>query len=645
MRTSINSSRSTLKRHRNLIATTALFTGFVAFSHSTLNAQEVPIINPGSTAITGFSQTHIPNFDEGLLPGVDPIDETFIDPDTATLRIINTSTLGEPARGQLVNTPLPFEVKASQIGQVFGLAYDDGKNELGEPGTPNLYVTSTSLHGIQIVEDDTDEDGRSERLRRGKEGARFMQGQFGPDDAGPGAIWKINGETGEVTLFATIEGNSGAALGNITFDKRSRHLFVSDVDTGLVHRLALDGTVLEAFDHGTTGRSAAGLEPVADDGAVMDISGGGVDTEDTETWGYTEADRRIWGVAVHRGRLYYAVEGGLQIWSVGLGVEGAFINDARWELDVKADRDDKVTDIAFDNKGFMYLAQRGETENRYDYSRFAKSGKGEVLRYYLETPDDPETRSVWVATPDTYAVGFPNGHQQSAGGIDLQYGYDETYQLDTRKCDANLFKTGDKLRDNADLIDRLGPDGPLAVHGLQLTPKSLVRPKNQPPFGSWFFDFDNLFEDAEVRGHVGDVEVYRPCAGTVGGYPGYGDPVGYPGGEVPEYGNACAKLDDIYFECAPDGDLIADIYLRGSAGVGADTLKTDSRTPGISVSPARQSRPTGDSPFTLKLGGTLPGDRVRLGLCLFKGSDARKGGYFPCCKTTITVQTPNLMCR
>ncbi len=44
----------------------------------------------------------------------------------------------------------------------------------------------------------------------------------------------------------------------------------------------------------------------------------------------------------------------------------------------------------------MYLAQRGEIENRVDYSQFADPGDGEVLRYWRESPDDPATESIWV---------------------------------------------------------------------------------------------------------------------------------------------------------------------------------------------------------------------------------------------------------
>ena len=39
-----------------------------------------------------------------------------------------------------------------------------------------------------------------------------------------------------------------------------------------------------------------------------------------------------------------------------------------------------------------------------------------------------------------------------------------------------------------------------------------------PPFGSWFVDFDSFYEDPEIEGHVGDVEVWHPCDGRAGYY-------------------------------------------------------------------------------------------------------------------------------
>lgn len=99
---------------------------------------------------------------------------------------------------------------------------------------------------------------------------------------------------------------------------------------------------------------------------------------------------------------------------MGVARDRSFAGDPCWELTVTADKDHVVTDIAFDISGFMYLVQRGSVENRYDYSRFADTGEGEVIRYWRENADDPATESIWVEMPQEYAVGFPEDNRQSA---------------------------------------------------------------------------------------------------------------------------------------------------------------------------------------------------------------------------------------
>ncbi len=628
--------------------TLAIMAGFAL--HAPAHAQDGAIIQPGFMAMTGFPGTVIPGFEEGLLPGVDPVDETFIDTARASLRIFDMTWLGGPPTGQVVFTPPPFETPASEIGQVFGLAYDDGRREETTTIVPNLYAAATSMHGLQIVTEDEDEDGRPERQRRGKAGARFMDGQFGEKNGGgPGSIWKIDGITGAVTLFADIDTNSGPGIGNIAFDRSHRQFFASDLDSGLIHRIDIDGNLIDTFDHGVDGRPARGLDPVADDGAVMDIQGAAFDTEEPKSWGYTQEERRVYGLAMHGGRLYYAVGEEAEIWSVGIARDGAFAGDPRWELTVEAEEELPVTDIAFDTRGFMYLAQRGEVENRYDYSSFADSGEASVLRYWRESPDDPETDSIWVPTPQEYAVGFPEPYRQTAGGIDLQYGYDAEGFFNRNACASTLVKTGDRLRDNPALEEQLIEGGPLAVHGAQLTRSTLVRPKNEPPFGSWFADYDGFFEDPEVKGHVGDVEVWRPCEGRAGYY----EPIPYPG-EIPVPGwppgfpppndlPPCIELETAAYFCTPAG-LEADLYIRDRAGIGGDTLSAKSLTPGIDVSPSRQTVPGLATPFTLGINGHIPGETVDLGLCFFRKSDADAGGYFPCCKVTLPLETPLESC-
>src|SRR5690606_12181058 len=123
-------------------------------------------------------------------------------------------------------------------------------------------------------------------------------------------------------------------LGDIVFDEASRQFFVSDLDTGLIHRLDMSGAVLDSFDHGTSGRSGAGLPPAPDDGAEADVADAGFSVEAPGTWGLTPKPRRVWGMAVHEGRLYYAVAEGPEVWSVGIAADGSFAGDARPELHV-----------------------------------------------------------------------------------------------------------------------------------------------------------------------------------------------------------------------------------------------------------------------------------------------------------------------
>lgn len=617
-------------------------------------AQETRIIYPGSMAVTGFPGTVIPGFDSpdaekgGLPPGVDPVDETFIDPSRASLRIFDVSRLGGPASGQLVYTPPPFEVTAGQIGEVFGLAFDDGVRNGTPSGIPNLYAAATSLHGIEIVTPDADNDGRPERQRRGTAGATFMADQFGAENGGgPGTIWKIDGITGAVSKFADIDTNSGPGIGQLAFDPVHRQFFASDLDTGLIHRIDVEGNLIDTFDHGVAGRPAHGLSPVADDGATMNIQSAAFDSEDPGTWGYTQDQRRVWAVAYQGGRLYYSVGEKAEIWSIGLGSDGSFAGDPRWELTVKANSDYAVTDIAFDNKGFMYLAQRGPVENAYDYSRFAESGKAELIRYQRQDPDDPNTQSAWVEAPQEYAVGFPQGNRQSAGGVDLQYAYDAEGNLDTRACADTVVNTGDKLRENPELAERLAAGGPFAVHGVQLTPSGLVKPANVPPFGSWFVDFDGYFEDPDAQGHVGDVRVWRPCEGQASYYeeipggsylPPFYPPDFPPPGDVPP----CLDVQDVHYYCTPRG-LRAELDLHDHAGLGGDSIKVLSRTPGVGMT-TPMSHAQG-RPYTVDITGHSPGDTVNVGLCFYRKSDQDKGGYYPCCKMTLPLRTPAVGCE
>jgi hypothetical protein len=466
-------------------------------------AAQDAILKKGDAAVTGFGGVAV---ERPVPDDVHPLDRTFLDPDGKTLRIFDLSTLGTAPRGQLSEVPERFSVTARDIGQVFGVAMDAPDGD----APPNLYVTATSLFGLQIAAQN--KDGDLDRLLTGAPGARWMPGQFSLDKGGtPGAIYKIDGRTGTVSLFANVRfedrDNAGPGLGNIAFDKATRQLFVSDLETGLIHRFTLEGSQRGIYDHGQQGRTRQGLDAVAYDASRrMDITSPAFNSEDTATWGYADERRRVFAVAVNNARLYYSLAEGPAVWSVGIDDRGSFGEDARIELepeDIPAGT--QITDITFDGAGMMYLAQRGTPSGSYDYTAFAEPGNARVLRYRWD-----ETAGRWAEQPEEYAVGLAGAYRNTQGGVALSYGYDKNGNIDYGQCRQTLWTTGEHLREGEDMV-RVSTGGAKIVHGLQGVYKSRVRPANEPPYESWFTDYDGRHEDAEVYGQIGDVAIFAPC--------------------------------------------------------------------------------------------------------------------------------------
>jgi hypothetical protein len=152
----------------------------------------------------------------------------------------------------------------------------------------------------------------------------------------------------------------------------------------MIHRFTLDGVERGRFDHGVQGLAAVQFPPVAyDPRARLNIESPAFDSGNPATWSYAPVVRRVFGMAVNRGRLYYAVASGLRIWSVALLPDGSFGGDARIELDVP--RGDlpgtEISEILFDDNGEMLLAERGAPTGAYDYEALAEPAGNRVLRF------------------------------------------------------------------------------------------------------------------------------------------------------------------------------------------------------------------------------------------------------------------------
>lgn len=664
------------------------------------------ILATGDAVVTGFSGVTQPDPQDPPLTPAQILDETFINPDAVSARINALAAPGFVWDARVWPSNGTMEFAAHDVGQVFGVAIDDA-------GKPNIYLAASSAYGLHIVKPDEDADGRPERLKQGGAAAEWMEGMWGRGDTkgapdskgGPGSIWKVDGQTGEVTLFAnvTLDGsdNAGAGLGNITYAPALKQLFASDLSTGIIHRFAMDGTEVETFDHGVTGRASAELKPVAYDAdGRLDITSSDFDPEDPDTWGMTEEDRRVHALAFHDGRLYYAVAGGSQIWSVGFDKDtGKFLPAAQWELDVpQKPKALPVTDMLFTHKGAMVLAQRGAPTSTYNYAGLAAHGKSRVYRYWLESPqDDPATPSRWIAEPEEYAVGFEVNNRQTSGGLALNHGFTKDGYLDTAVCEASLWTTGDDLRQSevTELVKALTPGGPLLMDGLQGMPAGPVRQDenagNTPPWASYMLDNDPAntgladvsgeplpYSDALTQGWTGDVEILRADCDAVAGGGGGNGGGGYWGGagypwSNPEYvytdggdggggadgdgggGGGCTPgVDCPVAQCAdPYGKFICDAktgtwtFLMdpgGAAGLNADTIKITGTSPGVSVGGGPLI--TAGSPLTpLTISGAAPGQLMSVGLCLFNKAEMASGKPFTCCKTSVTARMPAVECK
>ncbi|MBI5323099.1 hypothetical protein [Bradyrhizobium sp.] len=522
---------------------------FHLFSSGADAQQPVPGLNLGDAVVTGFAGTIAPDPGKPRPANKSAIDLTFINPDGPAARIVGVGRPGYVWDGRLFQAPKTFDVFAKDTGQVFGVALDD------QPAT-NIYLAASSAFGLNLV--GRGADGLPERRKVGGPGTGWMKGQFGLDLQGdPGSIYRVDGTTGAVTLFAKVmlDGvpNPGPALGNLAHDAAHKQLFVSDLYTGMIHRFALaDGSEPGApFDHGVTGRSAANLAPMPFNPANRpNIANNKFNAENPDSWGFAPPERRVWGLAVQAGRLFYSVRNGAaaegpQIWSVGIAQDGSLAADARLEVEVAAQPGPyPVSDIAFSQRGALILAQRAPIAASHDYSAFTKPGEPRVLRYWLKDANDPPSPGLWKPMPEEYAVGFAGTYRNTDGGVALGYGYRQDGTLDSASCEASLWTTAQNLRNNPALRSQLEPGGPLLVNGLQGSPADMVRGANEPPAISYFVDYDDKFDDARASGHIGSVRILtRPCTAIAGNTssPPYvsGQQTGGGGGGGGGGGNAC----------------------------------------------------------------------------------------------------------
>jgi len=329
---------------------------------------------------------------------------------------------------------------AANLGQVFGVTLDNAS-------PPNIYATATTVYGYQ---------------------------PGGPD--GPGAVHRISGANGNISLFAVLPNGImsnpkhlrvGPALGNICFDPVTQKFFVSDFEDGNIYGLDTSGNVAFTYDHGVTGRPIEGLSVLPDNGIVGQE---------------TQIARKTWGVQVDSGRLYYSVGSDMtnDVWSVLLAPNGQpYTSTAKREFTVPP----------YGGNMFSTISSIDLSCNRMLLAERSTGFMGPHTSRLLEYQKNGGTWNL-VQIYNTSPPFFPTS---SAGGGDIA-------------CDGSFWVTSDRL-----LVTNPPPG--LAYGLLNILPP--IYNANDPPGSGYVIDLNGVLSGADKNG-IGDLELYNCCCMGIG---------------------------------------------------------------------------------------------------------------------------------
>jgi hypothetical protein len=314
----------------------------------------------------------------------------------------------------------------ANLGEVFGLTLDDQL-------PPNIYVSASIAYVKGILPE-------------------------WPAGESAGSVYRLDGVTGEITSCVQLPSSSDASLGNLCFYRDVSDdgwIYVSNLDDGYVYRVSESScTVVNMFEHPTA---------PADDG--LD--------------GLSPYGRRIWGLAVHDGRLFYALwnDGTVtnqEIWSVGLTASGDFdLGSEMLEVLVHeyvGGINPPVSDIEFGEDGAMYVSERSFGDVYIPHN-------ARVLKF-------TGSSGSYVPSPeDMYVVGSLFPGDNSGGGVAVE-------------CSGRIWVTSNWIN-----------DGPFIAYGLQ----SIMAGGNfadvSPYENSYIVDYDGV-SGQEPKGDFGEADIW-----------------------------------------------------------------------------------------------------------------------------------------
>ena len=347
----------------------------------------------------------------------------------------------------------------ARMGNIFGIAIDDAPQ-------PNIFTARSTVYS------------QTSRLNHS------------------GMIFKIDGATWNVIDYVTKSNspgppvmnvstipNTGCGLGNISYDKWHKQLFVTNHEDGMIYQIKDDGTGLHGLVKDV-------FDPFNDD-----VPSAGFVVRGERIWGIGVYGRSSADVRVYYGRwksdLGYSLNGANEIWSVALDYNGNFLKTTeRLEITlpyISGSYSCPPSDIEFSYKGDMVVSEKSMS-GEYDGAHYSRN-----LIFPRNTNN---TYSSTVYSKQNTGIHW--NLNNSCGGADFQYGYIDSTSNSYFECDSVLVSTGDYL------FNRPGYG---IVYGLQFTEKYYGNGAGYLNY-SLFTDLNGIY-GTQDKMTPGDVDVYR----------------------------------------------------------------------------------------------------------------------------------------
>ena len=381
------------------------------------------------------------------------------DPVGVLYNVSNTSSapIGNDWTG--VNSIHPSMWTKSQIGDVFGICFDNSNN---------VYLAATDVYNLH----------GSLNCSSGIAGdAGIYVTNLSLPNSTSIFVKTINSNSLNPVIgnYIPNTGGTGNAIGNITFDKFNTQFFATNLEDGRIYRISPSGNLLSSYDPYSNDVPSNGICPNGESN---------------------------WGVAINKDpnsnqvKLYFARSKNLtsnpkQIWSVELLPSGEFSGSQLsagsnifvdspsevLEIDNIPGSQNIITDIEFSTCGKMIIAERGSPHN------------SNVIQY--------ENLSGFWSLKNTLNIGATSGGilNNSAGGVD--YGYvDANNSANTAEI---IWATGNYMMTST--------PGQL-VYGLEGISPSGNSPSPVNSTTDLYIDFDEIY-NTNQKSEIGDIDIYK----------------------------------------------------------------------------------------------------------------------------------------